>query len=196
LPIGHRIHVIGNSCSGKSTLGARLAQILKVPLIELDALNWEPGWISLASTNPEELERRIRQATQGESWVVDGSYKDYSQRIFWLRLHSVIWLDLPMPLLVWRVLLRSWQRWRTRELLWGTNYESFWSQLKLWNQDESLISWIIRQHQRKRRDILANMTDPRWEHIRFIQLKSPSQIEAFSHSVEFNLLPRGKDPTD
>jgi shikimate kinase len=37
--IGRRIHVIGNSCSGKSTLGARLAAILDLPFVELDALN-------------------------------------------------------------------------------------------------------------------------------------------------------------
>jgi adenylate kinase family enzyme len=187
ITIGRRIHVIGNSCSGKSTLGARLARVLKVPLVELDALNWEPGWVSLASANPEELERRIRRATQGEGWIVAGSYKDYSQRIFWPRLHSVVWLDLPMPLLIWRVVKRSWRRWRTRELLWGTNYERFWPQLKVWNQDESLISWIIRQHQRKRRDMLANMADPRWRHILFIQLKTLQQIRAFAHSLENGL---------
>jgi adenylate kinase family enzyme len=196
LPIGRRIHIIGNSCSGKSTLGARLARFLEAPLVELDALNWEPGWVSLASANPTELERRIQQATQGEAWVVAGSYKDYSQRIFWPRLHSVIWLDLPMPLLLWRVLRRSWRRWRTRELLWGANYERFWPQLKIWNQEESLISWIIQQHQRKRQDMLADTSDPRWAHIRFIQLKSPQQISAFTQSVEGNPLTTGKVPTD
>jgi cytidylate kinase len=38
LPTGTRIHVTGNSCSGKSTLGERLAEALGVPFIELDAL--------------------------------------------------------------------------------------------------------------------------------------------------------------
>jgi adenylate kinase family enzyme len=98
-------------------LGERLAQILEVPLIELDALNWEPGWISLSSLNPAELERRIREATLGNGWVVAGSYRNYCQRIFWPRLQCVVWLDLPMPLLVWRVIKRSWQRWRSKELL-------------------------------------------------------------------------------
>lgn len=188
LPTGTRIHVIGNSCSGKSTLGERLAEALGVPIIELDALNWEPGWISLDSTDPQELERRIRQATAGNGWVVAGSYRNYSQRLFWPRLHSVVWLDLPMSLLVWRVIKRSWQRWRSKELLWGKNYERFWPQLMVWNKEESLIGWIVSQHHRKRRDMISDMVDPRWAHIRFIQLRSTSQIRAFIESVETGLL--------
>lgn len=63
--IGTRIHVIGNSASGKSTLAARLADTLKAPLVELDAINWQPGWVGLNTTDPDEFERRIREATRG-----------------------------------------------------------------------------------------------------------------------------------
>lgn len=58
-PVGQRIHVIGNSCSGKSTLAGQLARTLEVPFVELDALNWLPNWTGLNATNPTELERRI-----------------------------------------------------------------------------------------------------------------------------------------
>ncbi len=71
--IGTRIHVIGNSTSGKSTLGARLAEALDATFVELDAINWQPGWVGLNATDPDELERRIRGATRGERWVVAGS---------------------------------------------------------------------------------------------------------------------------
>ncbi len=105
--IGNRIHVIGNSSSGKSTLAARLAGALDAPLVELDAINWRPGWVGLNTTDPEELKRRIREATRGERWVVAGSYTRISQEIFWPRLDTVVWLDLPLPLLVWRFLRRT-----------------------------------------------------------------------------------------
>ena len=111
------IQVIGNSCTGKSTLGERLANTLRAPFVELDALNWLPGWVGLNETNPEEFERLIEKATKGDAWVVAGSYASYSQRVFWPRLQTVVWLDLPMYLLLWRVLLRSWKRWRSKELL-------------------------------------------------------------------------------
>ena len=184
LLIGRRVHVIGNSASGKSTLAARLATALDADFVELDALNWLPNWVGLNETNPAELERRIRCATLGEAWVVAGSYAAYSQRVFWPRLDTVVWLDLPMPLLLWRVLRRSWRRWRRRELLWGTNVERFWPQLALWRGEESLVYWIVTAHARKRRAMLSYMADPRWSHIRFVRLRSVDAVNAFASAVE------------
>jgi adenylate kinase family enzyme len=194
MPIGRRIHVIGNSCSGKSTLGAQLAIALSIPFVELDALNWEPGWVGLNETNPEELERRIKKATYGDEWVVAGSYTRFSQRVFWPRLETVVWLDLPIHILIWRMLIRSWVRWRSKELLWGTNYEAFWSQLKVWNKEDSLLWWIITQHRRKRRNMLTFTAESRWQHIRFVRLRSSSEIEAFN--IQFHQKPDVTESAD
>ena len=183
VPIGRRIHVTGNSCSGKSTVGAGLAAVLDVPLVELDALNWQSGWVSLAEKDPSELDRRIADATAGEGWVVAGSYMSFSQRIFWPHVETVVWLDPPMYRLLWRVLARSWRRWRSKELLWGTNYERFWPQLKVWNREDSLVWWIATQHRKKRRRLEACMRDPEWRHIAFLRFGSNAEIEAFSRAM-------------
>lgn len=182
-PIGQRIHVIGSSGAGKSTLGARLASALGVPFVELDALNWEPGWIGLNEADPAEFERRIREATSGHAWVVAGSYSKFSRPLFWDRVQSVIWLDLSMPHLLWRTLTRSWRRWRSNELLWGGNRERFWPHLKVWSK-ESLVWWIITQHGRKRREMEAARSNPLWAHIRFIRLTSSSEVQAFAAKIE------------
>ncbi len=182
--IGQRIHVLGNSSSGKSTAGLRLSSALGVPFVELDALNWEPGWVGLNDTNPEELERRFRKATAGDGWVAAGSYTGFSQRVFWSRLQTVVFLDLPIPQLLWRMLTRSWRRWRSRELLWGTNRERFWEQLMVWRREDSLVWWIVTQQSRKRKRWGEHMADPRWAHIRFVRLTSSREIEAFIRSVE------------
>jgi adenylate kinase family enzyme len=184
LPIGRRIHVIGNSCSGKSTLAARLAKCLDIPLVELDALNWRPGWVGLNEANPAELERLIAQATSGAAWIVAGSYSGFARRVFWDRLETMIWLDLPMPQLLARVLHRSWRRWRTKELLWGTNREDFWRQLKVWRKQDSLVWWIVTQHERKRRQMRALQVDPTLSHIRFIRLASSSEVREFEARVK------------
>lgn len=183
-PIGHKIHVIGNSCSGKSTLAHGLAECLGISFVELDALNWEPNWVGLNNADPAELERRIAAATADEGWVAAGSYTRFCQKVFWPRLETVIWLDLPLNVLVRRLIRRSWRRWRSRELLWGTNYERFWPQLKVWKKEESLLWWIVTQYERKRRQMLGYMTDPRWSHIRFIRLTSVQEVEAFSSAVK------------
>jgi len=182
--IGQRIQVLGNSSSGKSTVGLRLSSALGVPFVELDALNWEPGWVGLNDTNPEELERRFREATAGDGWVAAGSYTGFSQRVFWSRLQTVIFLDLPIPQLLWRMLTRSWRRWRSRELLWGTNRERFWEQLMVWRREDSLVWWIVTQQSRKRKRWSEHVADPQWRHIRFVRLTSSREIEAFIRSVE------------
>ena len=92
------------------------------------------GGVSLHDTDSGELDRRMREATGGERWVVAGSYMSHSQQAFWDRLDAVIWLDLPMALLLRRVLRRTWWRWRSRELLWGTNQERFWPQFLVWKK--------------------------------------------------------------
>jgi adenylate kinase family enzyme len=182
--IGRRIHVIGNSCSGKSTLGARLAAILDLPFVELDALNWEAGWVGLNDTNPAELERRMSVATAGDGWVVAGSYSRFSKRVFWDRLESVIWLDLPVPVLVARMLRRSWRRWRTREVLWGNNQERFWPQLRFWRKEDSLLWWIVTQQSRKRREMLDAQEEPIWSHIEFVRLGSRAVVRDFVATVD------------
>jgi adenylate kinase family enzyme len=183
-PIGHRIHVTGNTGSGKSTLAGRLARALGVPLVELDALNWQPGWIGLNATNPGELERRMRAATAGDGWVVAGSYTSFSERAFWPRVETVVWLDLPVHRLVGRVLARSWRRWRSNELLWGTNHERFWPQLMVWRKQDSLVWWAVTQQKRKRRSMLGYMADARWSHVRFVRLTSPAEVETFARQAE------------
>ncbi|WP_419164347.1 hypothetical protein [Candidatus Palauibacter sp.] len=58
--------------------------------VELDALNWLPEWVGLNQADPEEFERRIREATRGRRWVVAGSYEKFSRRILWPRLDTVV----------------------------------------------------------------------------------------------------------
>jgi len=187
--IGQRIHVLGNSSSGKSTLSLRLSKALGVQFVELDALNWQAGWVGLNDTNPEELDRRFREATSGNGWVAAGSYTSFSQRAFWPRLQTVIWLDLPVPQLLWRMLTRSWRRWRSREVLWGTNRERFWPQLMFWRKEDSLVWWIVTQQTRKRNNWVKHEADPQWRHIRFVRLTSSREIEAFIRSVETRATP-------
>src|SRR5690625_5159976 len=186
-PIGTRIHIMGDSCAGKSTLAARLADALDLAPVDMDAINWLPNWVGLNATDPEAVERRLHAATAGERFVVAGSYTRHSQRVFWSRLDTIVWLDLPLSLLLRRVLWRSWRRWRTKELLWGTNYEQFWPQLMVWGKEESLVWWIVTQYKRKRQQMLRFMSDPRWAHVRFVRLTSPAEVETWTRALEHTL---------
>lgn len=179
-PIGRRVIVLGSSCTGKSTLGARLALLLEVPFVELDALFWKPDWVE---TPDAEFQEKVLAATAGEGWVVAGGYHRQTQPVLWPRVQTIVWLDLPLLVSTGRIIRRSWRRSRDHELLWGTNYEKFWPQFKLWDND-SLITFTLRTHRAKRRRYAAAMADPAWAHINWVRLRSQRELDAWLRSVE------------
>ena len=186
MPLGERIVVVGASCSGKSTLGAQLSEALGLPFVELDALFWEPNW---TEPDREVFRARVREATSGDSWVVAGNYLRDTMPSVWPRTQTVIWLDFGLPRLTWRVLRRSYRRWRENELLWGTNTERFWSQLKLWSPKDSLIAFNVKTHRMRRGHYVEAMRHPRWSEIRFIQLRSPDEVREFVAQLGARQLP-------
>jgi adenylate kinase family enzyme len=168
--VGTRIIVIGSSNAGKSTLGHALAARLDAPLIELDALHWEPGW---TPADRDIFRARVRQAITADCWVLAGNYFSHQQDVSWPAADTVVWLDLSLGVVLWRCIVRSWERGRSREDLWGTgNREIFWKHLMLWDTDKSLFAYIIKTHHARRRELARMASDPRWAHITFIRLRS------------------------
>ena len=70
-----RIVVVGTSGAGKTTLARRIAAMLVLPHIELDAINWQSGWRDLTRHDPEEFVCRVNEAVQAEAWVLVGNYR-------------------------------------------------------------------------------------------------------------------------
>ncbi len=98
-----RIAILGRCGSGKSTLARRVGQTLDVPATHLDALWWRPGWVEsdLAS-----FRAAVAKVSAQQRWVIDGNYS----RTFDLRLRradTVVFLDPPRWLCLWRVLWRT-----------------------------------------------------------------------------------------
>jgi adenylate kinase family enzyme len=105
-----RLVVVGCSGSGKTTMGKALAEALGVPRVELDAVNWQPGWRDLAVHEPEEFFRRVAEAAAGEAWVMDGNYTK-ARDAHWARATAFVWMDTPrwrvMPQVIWRSFTRA-----------------------------------------------------------------------------------------
>ena len=177
-----RIQVMGPSGSGKSTVAARLATALGVAHVELDALNWLPGWVE---RDRDEFRALLAAVAAGDRWVVSGNYTSRGL-VLWERGEMVVWLDLPLHLTIPRQLTRSWRRWRTQELLWGTNVERFWPQLAVWDPN-SLVGFSLRARPRFRRLMAEAMSDPRWSHLRIVRLTSQREVDRFVASVEASM---------
>ncbi len=97
-----RVLVIGSSGAGKSTFSAELGRIIKLPVIHLDKEFWRPGWVM---TDRDEWREKVGELVAGDEWIVDGSY-DQSLDIRLPRADTVIFLDYPRYLCLWRIFKR------------------------------------------------------------------------------------------
>jgi len=179
--LGPRIQVVGPSRAGKTTLAAELARRIGADFLELDALFWRPGW---REPPAEEFAATLREATAGERWVAAGNYTRHTVPLYWPRLTTVVWLDFPMRRVTPRILRRSWRRWRANEHLWGTNYERFWSQLKLWSPRDSLIGYGVKNRRHMRTRFLDAMAAPELRHIHWVRLTTPVQVRGWLADLE------------
>ncbi len=180
--IGRRVIIVGDSCSGKSTLGEKFAARMSCPFIELDAMYWKPGWM------PSEIPPFriiVDEATRAESWVLAGNY-DSVRDLTWPRADTVVWLDFPLRVTLPRIITRSYRRWREGELLWGTNRERFFSQFKLWDETESLIAWNLSHSGSLRRRYTEAERSPANQHLTFYRLRSPAALSGWLEQVLFD----------
>jgi energy-coupling factor transporter ATP-binding protein EcfA2 len=105
-----RILILGRTGSGKTTLARELAAAIGVPHVELDALYFGPDF----STAPLPVLRdRTIAAIAGDRWVTDGN-KRAVRDLVWPRADTVIWLDYPLVVSLWRLGKRA--LWRTSVL--------------------------------------------------------------------------------
>ena len=104
-----RAVLIGSSGAGKSTFGRRLATAAGLEHIELDALNWGPGWHNRSAAAPDEFDALIKQQILGNQWVIDGNYATAMRRALPVATH-LIWLDFSRPVVMQRVIWRSFIR--------------------------------------------------------------------------------------
>ena len=102
-PAMQRILVIGPGGSGKSTVAKEIASRLDLPLIHLDALYWKPGW---RATDKETWELTLRELVAAPRWVMDGNYGG-TLELRLARCDTVVFLDLPRMICLWRVLERQ-----------------------------------------------------------------------------------------
>ena len=170
-----RIAVVGTTGSGKSTLAENIAHRLHIPHVELDALYWQPNW----KESPWDLMRaRVEVFTRDPAWVTDGNYS-FCRDIIWSRAQAVIWLDYPLPLILWRLWWRTWRRALQREIQWGTNYERLWPQFF---SKESIFLWALQTYGRRRKNYTALFAANEYAHLEKFHFKSPREIEAWLRS--------------
>jgi adenylate kinase family enzyme len=175
-----RLIVVGVTSSGKSTLAETLAQRFDLHYIELDALHWEPNW---QSAPLDVFRARVEKAVQADRWIVAGNYR-IVRDLTWPRAEAVIWLDYPFLTVLRQLTRRTFHRWWTQELLWGTNRERLWGHFKFWSE-ESLVHWLFKTYWRRKKEYPLLLSQPEHQHLILIRFKDPKETRHWLERLSF-----------
>ena len=98
-----RIMIVGQPGSGKSTLARALGARTGLPVVHIDHIHWQPGWVE--RPRPEKT-RLCQEVEAREDWIFEGGHSEtWSNRL--ARADALIWLDLPVGLRLRRVIWRT-----------------------------------------------------------------------------------------
>ncbi len=163
-----RIVIIGRTGSGKTTLARELAAALDVPHVELDALYFGPNF----STVPLSLLReRTSAAIAGDRWVTDGN-KSAVRDLVWPRADTIIWLDYPLGVSLWRLGKRA--LWRTSVLRAQTAETGGKTGLpKQFLSGAKGVLKALRSHMGQRREYPKLFAKLENQHLAVVRLRSP-----------------------
>ena len=173
--VGDRIAVIGCCGAGKSTLALKLGQRLGLPVVHLDKLGWEPGWIKV---DRDELIRRQHAAfTPDGRWIADGNYRNTMDLRFAVA-DTIVFLDFPTHVCLYRILKRRIvYLGRTHPGMTPGNNERF-----LDREFPDLLRFVARFRRKDRPRILAKLAQLDGSQ-RVITLRSPHEVERFVASL-------------
>lgn len=76
-----KIAIIGYSGSGKSTLARHISNIMNIPVLHFDKVNWSFGWNEREHSEQLNIVREF--LNKNSSWVIDGNYSKlfYEERM-------------------------------------------------------------------------------------------------------------------
>ena len=167
-----RIVVVGTSGSGKTTLAKALAAQLGLSYIELDAVNWQPGWRDLSRNDPDEFVRRVTLAVAADTWVVDGNYGLVRESV-WQRATHLVWLDYDRAVVMYRVIRRSLVRAILRTELWAGNRERWLHMLR----PSHPIRWAWNTWARRRQEYEERIGLCDYAHLVVLRLRRAREAE-------------------
>ena len=173
-----RIVVLGTSGSGKTYLAQSLSQLFGVPHVEFDAYRHGPNW----TETPDDIFRKqLAEALQGERWIADGNYS-VARAVVWPRATTLVWLDYPLRVVLWRLFWRILRRGIFRQELWNGNKENMWEHFFF--RKDSLFVWVFKTHWLRRRTLPLAFSQPEYAHLNVVRLYSQKATKNWLSSLE------------
>lgn len=168
-----RVLFYGVTGSGKTTAARRLAEVTGLPLVDVDEVCWQPGWVQVPV---EEQRRRFTEVCAGDRWVLDTAYGVWTDLAL-ARAELVLALDYPRRVSLARLVRRTASRIVQRTEVCNGNRETVWRAL----DDDSIIRWHFRSFRSKRERIRAWEADPAMPPV--LRFTRPRDLDAWIDAV-------------
>ncbi|AEV36572.1 DNA topology modulation kinase FlaR [Pseudovibrio sp. FO-BEG1] len=99
-----KLIVTGANGAGKSFVAARLSAARpEIPLISFDKIKLTSNWQQRPRAD---IEQDLEQVIAKEAWILEGGPSLLDQAL--PKADAIIWLDPPLVLRAWRLLVRPW----------------------------------------------------------------------------------------
>ncbi len=146
-----KIMIIGCGGSGKSTLAKKLHELTGLPLIHLDQLFWQAGWVE---PEKENWRKTMEEQTDRPSWIMDGNYGG-TMDIRLEKADTIIFMDRSRWLCLYRILKRLVQYWgRTRpDMTEGCEERVSWAFVKyVFHYNDTRRPGVLKKLERFKKD--------------------------------------------
>ncbi|MFI9031134.1 AAA family ATPase [Streptomyces sp. NPDC053560] len=170
-----KIALFGPPATGKTTLAKWLAAELGHPHTDLDDLLFTPaGPLPLP-----EFRRQAAEITQRDAWIVEGNFSKLAD-VVWHRADVLVWLDFPLPLILYRIVRRSLRQLAGREdsaqakrLTWS---KAFFSR-------RSLLRTAIRKYRNNRPRYAQQVAETAGLGVEVVRLRGPRDVRRWKEEV-------------
>lgn len=128
----NKIHIVGASGTGKSTLAKKLSEELGIPHFDLDDVRYPP--ITNKKQSYEDRLPEVAKIAKSDNWIAEGIYTNTWVKDLLKEADQIVWLDIPLRITIPRLTKRY-----LKNALTGKDRYGFKSFLRL-------IRWSIHYH--------------------------------------------------
>lgn len=178
-----KVIVVGLSGAGKTTLANQLSAALNIRAIELDSIYHQADWKPL---DREVFIDKVNEITAQKEWILCGNFFTALGKKLWKKADTIIWCDYPLPLVLWRLIRRTFYRGITKQELWNGNKESLLTNFFTKNSVILLTLRSWKKHKKRYGDIFDNHPDI--SNATFVRLRSKKDTEKFLLTVSYKKL--------
>ena len=171
-----RISIIGYSASGKSTLAKTIGEILGIPILHLDKVNFLPNWEERKKTESTKIVEDFINNNKNK-FIIDGNYSKFAYELRMKISDKIIFMDFDR----FTCLFQAFQRYNEYK---GKVRDSM-SEGCCEKLDWDFIKWILFEGRKEERVNKFNKLIEEYKE-KIIILKNRKEVDDFIDKIRVN----------